>query len=362
MKRVIVILLAATIALAFCSCYGETQEDQKEPFTYAFNGEKFDTASDFDCGYALVTKKDKTFFIDLDGNIGFVLPSEYELQEQFHEGKPFQELIKIYLGQGIYYIEPSDHSFLKIYDIEGNSTSINNRIEMSRPFPLLAMGQTVFEIAASTNEEIREIGDSNGDIIYSTKKILTPMRNVRIGYLKGKTNKNLVFPDYLDYTNKDEIIYLEWNLDDSKSHLVDMKGNYILNPDGSKFYFNSNEPSGNKENMLIFKDGVARYLDCNRIRYIRDDGKHIDSKDWETYSDFSESYAVILDDDKLGFIDKDGNVVVQPQYQNVGDVHNGFAWIQNWDNSYQYIKFVDPEIDKKTLNDCTIILDSSTGQ
>jgi uncharacterized protein YkuJ len=59
--------------------------------------------------------------------------------------------------------------------------------------------------------------------------------------------------------------------------------------------------------------------------FIDKNGKVVIELQFDNAGNFSEGLAEVKKDDKYGFIDKSGKVVIEPQFDNAGNFSEGFA-------------------------------------
>lgn len=97
-----------------------------------------------------------------------------------------------------------------------------------------------------------------------------------------------------------------------------------INKDG-KFVV---EPTIKMGNARDFSEGLAAVsMDGQKWGFIDTNGKIAINPEFEKASPFSEGYAKVRIDGKYGFIDKNGDVVIKPKFDNVSDFRNGIASI-----------------------------------
>ena len=91
----------------------------------------------------------------------------------------------------------------------------------------------------------------------------------------------------------------------------------------------------------VEKDGKWGFIDKN--------GKVVIEPQFDDAGDFSEGFAQVKKDGKYGFIDKSGKVVIEPQFDNVEYFIEGFAQVEK-DGKYGFIdkngKVIEPQFDE----------------
>jgi hypothetical protein len=80
------------------------------------------------------------------------------------------------------------------------------------------------------------------------------------------------------------------------------------------------------ERASDFHEGLARVVSRGRLSFISPSGKVVFSlpEDATAAGNFSEGLAWFKAE-RYGYIDRDGRVVIRPQFSNAGDFHNGLA-------------------------------------
>ena len=91
---------------------------------------------------------------------------------------------------------------------------------------------------------------------------------------------------------------------------------------------------------MVGVDTGASASDGYSYGFIDGDGKIVIEPQFDYVNDFSEGYAAVLQGDAWGFIGTSGTLVVRPQFQEVGDCHEGMAWFVVGDG-YGYIRFAE---------------------
>lgn len=92
-----------------------------------------------------------------------------------------------------------------------------------------------------------------------------------------------------------------------------------------------------------FKDGLSRFKRFSKedskflFGYMDKEGLEAIPAVYEEAYDFSEGYAVVMQNDKFGFINKKGELVVDYTYKDVGDFSDGLVSATMGDEKWGYI-------------------------
>ncbi|HBH3655659.1 TPA: WG repeat-containing protein [Clostridioides difficile] len=81
----------------------------------------------------------------------------------------------------------------------------------------------------------------------------------------------------------------------------------------------------NSSTSLAFKDGLARVKVGDKWGFIDKEGNEVIKPQFDGAYPFFEDLAAIKKDGKWGFIDKEGNEVIKPQFNNTYHFSNGLA-------------------------------------
>ena len=92
-------------------------------------------------------------------------------------------------------------------------------------------------------------------------------------------------------------------------------------------------------NARSFKGGVAIVIDVKKLIILDTSGREVVVPGFiRKINDISEGlFSFISNDNKCGYINKMGEVVIAAKYIKAGDFHNDFAWVQFDDKQYGYI-------------------------
>jgi hypothetical protein len=103
--------------------------------------------------------------------------------------------------------------------------------------------------------------------------------------------------------------------------------NYVEFPDTSYLRWRFVDKSGVKINNYEYSDvhdfsqGLAAVCLDNKWGWIDKSGKFIFGNDFQECKSFSEGYAAFKKGDYWGLINKNGKIVAQPNYHNIGEMH-----------------------------------------
>lgn len=103
-----------------------------------------------------------------------------------------------------------------------------------------------------------------------------------------------------------------------------------------------NRPWDEFDSANVFKEGVAAVKKNDKWGYIDNDGNFIIDPIYDECEDFENGFAIVRLNGRWGAIDKDGNWVVEPKYQSMGSFSEG-RFAAKFDNGLW--GFVDSEGD-----------------
>ena len=182
--------------------------------------------------------------------------------------------------------------------------------------------------------------------------------NWKVGYI-DKSGNWVIKPQFgpLSYPFSDGLAMVSVVEGESKGHrgFIDKEGNFVIKPiysyakdfsDGlAKVTFGTKDDPGWK---FIKPDGTVAFelnphYSCfskfseGFIAFVSDEylgagflnkqGEAVIDPQFDEALDFSEGLAAVKIDDKWGYIDKTGKVVIEPIYSSVRDFHNGLALV-----------------------------------
>ena len=99
----------------------------------------------------------------------------------------------------------------------------------------------------------------------------------------------------------------------------------ILNRDGKLKIIEISNTNMLRTCFNIFSNGLAMISSDDKCGYINFNGDVIIQPKFETGSDFSEGLAAVQIENKYGFIDTLGNIIIDPQFDYVKDFSEGLA-------------------------------------
>jgi len=139
------------------------------------------------------------------------------------------------------------------------------------------------------------------------------------------------FDDGYAIVEKDNVIFLIDTTGEIMHSTIEKPEDFLTDEENSYF----EEKWGFLENSEIhdigtFNDGLAPYQDEDRkYGYIKKNGEIIVDPIYDKAASFSEGLAVVTKDDKAGFIDTTGKIVIPLQFKDeVGEFKNGMAKIE----------------------------------
>jgi hypothetical protein len=83
--------------------------------------------------------------------------------------------------------------------------------------------------------------------------------------------------------------------------------------------------TGQSSGSKTFYEGLRRDNINNKWGFIDEQGKVVIPHEYESAGNFSEGLAAVMREGKWGFIDKTGKIIIVPQYGFVDDFHEGYA-------------------------------------
>lgn len=112
---------------------------------------------------------------------------------------------------------------------------------------------------------------------------------------------------------------------------INRLGNVVLNTSFPYYRFQFN----------TFSDGLVGFKTNNKYGYIDETGRVIVEPFYDTAREFSEGFAETEINEKWGFIDKTGKIIVKPQFDKVWSFSEGFALVAkiigaNEEGTYKY--------------------------
>lgn len=169
-------------------------------------------------------------------------------------------------------------------------------------------------------------------IMHESEGIAT-VRRVNSEYkCYGLINKdgNFILPIKYDYIGEmsEGLTVVIPDLFEDKTIYVDKTGKKVLEIEGN---------SGD------FKEGLAYIIKNNKYGFIDKTGKVVIPTTYDYVSDFNDGLAHVRKDDKRGYIDKSGKEVLPIKYDSISDFKEGLAVVGN-DWKYGYVDKTGKEV------------------
>ena len=363
---------------------------------------QFDDAWNFQEGFGRVEVNQKQGFIRPDGS--YFREPVFEFAYDFSDGLSYFEIKDengkeksgILKSDGTYFAEPI-YDWIGYYlDEQGNSC---NGMEFKNGLIYVTLGK---------NSNKKKMGCLREDGTF----LLTPDRYTYIGpFVNGYSkiwaihNKKygifsiegdvIAEPAY-DEVDLSEEGFFPVKLDDKRG-LLDAKGSVIFEPvydrvcvlgEGvAKAVKDDESILANSDGILLtahfdevnnFSEGVARVKVADKYGYIKTDGSYLAEPIFDEAKKFNDGQAAIVqgrkrgvlkldgsiewekaifckmgENEKWGFVDEDGNWVVEPQYEGTWDSREGFAVIMDENYLCGYVDtegkvIVEPKYDRAT--------------
>lgn len=140
------------------------------------------------------------------------------------------------------------------------------------------------------------------------KEFIEIVKNKKHGVIK--INGELIIkPQYDSIKLTEEEVFVVGNnpnesKNDWKYGLVDLNGNLLVSPIYSS-----------QRNVMKFHEGLAKVWDNNKFGYINTRGELVIEPQFEFAENFAEGVAIIRKDDKYGVIDNTGRYIVENIYE-----------------------------------------------
>jgi len=271
---------------------------------------------------------DRWFIKKSNGNLGFI----NSLGNEIFSAK-FDFLNEHYYSGLVSYKKKSKYGYLDIY---GNVVFTTNNyygefsenmlsVENNGNFYFLdtlgrkAIGLT--ELKIPNGKEIFRVCNFHSGLALVIIKDNYSDNDLAYGFI-DKTGKWFLEPIFQHSTSFVEgIAYV---VKDNKGYFMDTKGNFITQLDNKNGMITQ---SGNSDLFDLSEGFALVYFDSVTVNtsfstsFINKKGERITSQLFERANRFSDGMAAIQLDDKWGFIDTTGNIVIQPQY----DIRSNFS-------------------------------------
>jgi len=230
----------------------------------------------------------------VDKNLNWILPLEYD-----------------YLDYNKEYVIVAKEGVIEVYDKEFKKLEIENNTRV-----ILGIGKYLYSVK---NNKLGVI-DKNGKVIITPKYdnfLKLNDRDIMIGYKDGKSylinleTKKEKLLDYENFGEESEGMIL--TLKDRKLGYIDIEGNEII-PNkyeaafkvqmGSKYL----QVKENEKWMLVNKKGEV-YKELH----------------YDDLGEYKDGYILVVSNNKLGYIDDEGNEKIVPQFIYATSFKNGYA-------------------------------------
>ena len=271
---------------------------------------------------------DRWFIKKSNGNLGFI----NSLGNEIFSAK-FDFLNEHYYSGLVSYKKKSKYGYLDIY---GKVVFMTNNYYGEFSENLLSVendGNFYFlDTLGQKAIELKELKIPNGKEIFRVYNFYSGLALV---ILKDNYSDNDLAYGFIDKTGKwflepifqhstsfvEGIAYV---VKDNKDYLMDTKGNFITqleNKNGMTTQLGDSDLFDLSEGfVLVYFDSVTVNTSFS-TSFINKKGERITSQLFERANKFSDGMAAIQLDDKWGFIDTTGNIVIQPQY----DIRSNFS-------------------------------------
>jgi hypothetical protein len=286
----------------------------------------YEDAYNFSEELAAVEKDDKWGFIDTDGNV--VIDFKYKKVTSFSDGLSV-------VGSGIDYgcINKEGNVVLEMKYNTAKAIGGNLICVSGYGVDEEGVGKPGYAIMNTNGETIIE--EVCGVNYYSDGLIPVQQLYVdgRITTTDGKwgfidANGNVVIDYQYDFAGQ-FIDGLSRVVKDDKYGFIDKNNNIIIN-----FDYPYSSGGGND-----FSCGLVRLKDNENVIFKDNKGNTVFKlDDGLSAFAFAEDYAIVKKDDKCGFIDKNGNIVIDCKYTSASDFSDGLAAVSNDDfKSFEFI-------------------------
>lgn len=135
---------------------------------------------------------------------------------------------------------------------------------------------------------------------------------------------------------------------------IDKKGNWAIQPTfagaadfnsgyavvkadkkGAESYINKKGETvkgATSDKIFDFVDGIAMIKTGDKVGFMNAQMKVVVEPKYQIIKEFVGNYARVKNNDRWGIIDKTGKVIIDPTYDDIGDYSKGVAWAKNGDN------------------------------
>ncbi len=304
---------------------------------------KYESASNFSEGLAVVgipdtekestqySKPQKYGYIDKDGNV--VIEPQYEGCSDFKDGKA-----TVKKGIKDAFIDKTGKQLTDFIYTHGLGSSSNQQMLGGGLAVVSASDvgiKTGWYTIIDTNNDYKPIvNESFGDVgtlssgLIAVKQADSTNKG-KYGYIDTKGNLVIDYQYDTAYTFINEMAMVE---KDGKVGLINSKGEVIVDfkyPDSNNMV--TVDFSKDNNGMILLYDGEQE------IYFDKDGNEKIKLEKGISGRNFAEGYAKVEKDDKNGYIDANGKLVIDYQYKTALDFSDGLAYVTKDSNSFEFI-------------------------
>lgn len=230
----------------------------------------------------------------VDKNLNWILPLEYD-----------------YLDYNKEYVIVAKEGVIEVYDKEFKKLEIENNTRI-----ILGIGKYLYSVK---NNKLGVI-DKNGKVIITPKYdnfLKLNDRDIMIGYKDGKSylinleTKKEKLLDYENFGEESEGMIL--TLKDRKLGYIDIEGNEII---------------PNKYEAAFKVQMGSKYLQVKeneKWMLVNKKGEVYKELPYDDLGEYKDGYILVVSNNKLGYIDDEGNEKIVPQFIYATSFKNGYA-------------------------------------
>ena len=230
----------------------------------------------------------------VDKNLNWILPLEYD-----------------YLDYNKEYVIVAKEGVIEVYDKEFKKLEIENNTRV-----ILGIGKYLYSVK---NNKLGVI-DKNGKVIITPKYdnfLKLNDRDIMIGYKDGKSylinleTKKEKLLDYENFGEESEGMIL--TLKDRKLGYIDIEGNEII---------------PNKYEAAFKVQMGSKYLQVKeneKWMLVNKKGEVYKELPYDDLGEYKDGYILVVSNNKLGYIDDEGNEKIVPQFIYATSFKNGYA-------------------------------------
>ena len=303
---------------------------------------KYESASNFSEGLAVVgipdtekestqySKPQKYGYIDKEGNV--VIEPQYEGCSDFKDGKA-----TVKKGIKGAFIDKTGKELTDFKYTYGYSSSIPQLLgEGLALVDASDVGiKTGFYAIIDTNNDYRPIVNQSFGSVEELSSGLIAVKQAdsankgKYGYIDAKGNLVIDYQYDTAWTFINEMAMVE---KDGKVGLINSKGEVIVDfkyPDSNNMV--TVDFSKDNNGMILLYNGEQE------IYFDKDGNEKIKLEKGISGRDFAEGYAKVEKDDKCGYIDTNGKLVIDYQYKSALDFSDGLAYVTKDSDTFEFI-------------------------